>query len=480
MKLSFAHPGYDYTGYANHGGLRASKSLILPYEYPILVAMHIFFSGIGGTGIGPLALVAKDAGHIVSGSDKQHSAYIDYLRKHGIHDIMIGQSREDIATIHRKTPIDMYVYSSAVAIEKPDAPEFLFCKEEGIAMSKRDALLNRILREKHMQLIAIAGTHGKTTTTAMVVWLMQHMPFESGYILPAKSSFATMGACPKNAAYFIYECDEFDRNFLHFTPGLSIITGIDWDHPDIYPTREDYNQAFREFIGQSRGTIMWQSDVKRLGGQPTSSDDVLDDADPAIDTINLAGHVNRRNAWQVAHSVHKLTGQPISRLLQILEQFPGVSRRFEQIAPGLYSDYAHTPPKIKGALQLGHEVAGDNLVVVYEGLHNTRQHFIKDELTHIFDSVKKLYIVPSYLAREDESLELLTPEKLRGSLTEQTQQKTQAVGLNAELTATIQQHLMAGDTVLCLSAGGGRSLDEWLRREFATKTSQQAQTTVQQ
>lgn len=429
--------------------------------------MHIFFSGIGGTGVGPLALVAKDAGYEVSGSDKQHSVYIDYLRKHGVHDITIGQSREDIATIHRKNPIDLYVYSSAVAIEQPDAPEFLFCKEQGIRMSKRDELLNQILRAKHVPLIAIAGTHGKTTTTAMVVWLMQQLAVKVGYILPAKSNFADMGACPEGAAYFVYECDEFDRNFLQFTPGLSIITGIDWDHPDIYPTRDNYYQAFRDFIGQSKATVMWQSDVSRVGGQPTQTDAVLDDDDTAIEDIRLAGHVNRRNAWQVAQAVHKLMGRPVAELLAILEEFPGVSRRFEQIIPELYSDYAHTPPKMRGALQLGHEIAGDKLVVIYEGLHNTRQHFIKAELKHVFDSVKKLYIVPSYLAREDTSLELLTPEKLCDLLADSTKQKAEPAKLNRRLAETIQAHIAAGDTVLCLSAGGGGSLDEWLRREFA-------------
>jgi UDP-N-acetylmuramate--alanine ligase len=161
-----------------------------------------------------------------------------------------------------------------------------------------------------------------------------------------------------------------------------------------------------------------------------------------------------------------VTGKSIDELLEVLQRFPGVSRRFEQIIPRLYSDYAHTPEKIRGALQLGHETAGDNLVVVYEGLHNTRQHFIRDDLIHLFDNVKQLYIVPSYLAREDQSLALLTPEDLREGLSEVAQSKTSASTLDTALHTAIQQHLDAGDTVLCLTAGGGNSLDEWLRQEF--------------
>jgi len=430
--------------------------------------MHIFFSGIGGTGIGPLALVAHQAGYDVSGSDKQDSLYIEYVKKHGVSDITIGQTYEDIAAAHEKSPIDWYVYSSAVAIEQPDAPEFQFCREHDIRMSKRDELLNQILTDKELRLIAIAGTHGKTTTTAMAIWTLKQLGIPIGYILPAKSSFAEMGAYETGAEYFVYECDEFDRNFLHYRPALSCITGIDWDHPDIYPTREEYYQAFRDFIGQSEQTVMWQSDVERIGGEPSKTDTVLSDTDETMKAVTLAGLVNRRNAWQVAHVLTTVTGKSIEELLDVLQQFPGVSRRFELIIPGLYSDYAHTPEKIRGALQLGHETAGDNLVVIYEGLHNTRQHFIRDDLVHLFDSVKQLYIVPSYLAREDQSLTLLTPKNLREGLSEVAQGKTTASTLDDTLHTTIQQHLNTGDTVLCLTAGGGNSLDEWLRQEFTS------------
>ena len=90
-----------------------------------------------------------------------------------------------------------------------------------------------------------------------------------------------MGALEAGAEYFLYECDEFDRNFLHYSPFISLVTGIDWDHPDIYPTREDYNQAFRDFLGKSEQTVLWQSDVERLGGSPGETDTVLDEEDTA-------------------------------------------------------------------------------------------------------------------------------------------------------------------------------------------------------
>src|SRR5665647_1324245 len=155
--------------------------------------MHIFFSGIGGTAIGPLALIAKQAGYTVSGSDKQESQYIDYLRKHGITDIAIGQDREQIAARHNALPIDWFVYSSAVAIENPNAPELAFCREQTIKTSKRDELLNLILQDKKLKLIAVAGTHGKTTATAMTIWLFKQLGVAISYSVGAKISFGDMG-----------------------------------------------------------------------------------------------------------------------------------------------------------------------------------------------------------------------------------------------------------------------------------------------
>lgn len=429
--------------------------------------MHIFFSGIGGTAIGPLALIAKQAGYEVSGSDKQDSQYIQYLKNHGITDINIGQSHEDIERIHNQSPIDWFVYTSALPIEQPNAPELVFCKAHNIKMSKRDELINKILEDTNLKLIAIAGTHGKTTTTAMAIWLFKQLQIPVSYSVGAKISFGEMGEYDPKSEFFVYEADEFDRNFLAFRPFMSLITGIDWDHPDIYPTRKSYNDAFHEFLAQSKNAILWSQDVKRLDLNTTPSQSILDESNADIDQrLSLPGLVNRQNAWIVANAVHELTNISLEKLLDKLNDFPGVSRRFEQLSPNLYTDYAHTPPKIRGALQLGHEVAGSDVIVVYEGLHNTRQHFIKDELFNLFDDVKKLYIVPSYLAREDKHLALLTPNNLRDLLSPEAQIHTEAAQLDKALAQSILTHLTNGELVLCLTAGGGGSLDEWLRKTF--------------
>lgn len=420
--------------------------------------MHIFFSGIGGAGIGPLALLAHLAGFTVSGSDKQDSQYITYLKYMGITNIHTG----DQDATYMPTDIDWFVYSSALPKENPDHAELAYVQGRGIKHSKRDEFLNHFLNQKNLKMLAVAGTHGKTTTTAMLVWLCKQVGLPISYSVPAKLSFAEMSQYTPGSEYFIYECDEYDRNFLSFKPHLSLITGIDWDHPDVYPTRGDYQQAFRDFIAQSEAAIVWDADFDTLALKP--NDNILALDTNTDTTLTLPGQVNRLDAWLVIQAVLELTSASVAELIGHMNRFPGVSRRFEAITGRLYTDYAHTPKKIEGALQLAHEVAGDNVVVVYEGLHNTRQHFIKAQLAHLFDSAKKLYVVPSYLAREDESLQLLSPQDIVNLTSKPT--NGVAAQLDDTLKQAIQQHLDDGDLVLCLTAGGGNSLDEWLRNNF--------------
>lgn len=429
--------------------------------------MHIFFSGIGGTAIGPLALIAKQAGYTVSGSDKQDSQYIAYLRKHGILDIHIGQDREAIQHMHEADPINWYVYSSAVAIENPDAPELVYCREQNIKTSKRDELLNQILQDKHLKLLAIAGTHGKTTTTAMAIWLFKKLNIPISYSVGAKISFGDMGQYDKGSEYFVYECDEFDRNFLAFSPAMSLITGVTWDHHEIFPTREDYQQAFKEFIEQSEWTVLWDEDFEYLNLQPDTSYSVLDSGESIIQDIRLPGQYNRLDAWLAIQAVSQITKVPAMQLISHINEFPGLQRRMEQIVPNLYSDYAHTPEKIRGAMSVAQEMAiskKQDVVVVYEPLTNRRQHYMLDSYGDCFAGAKKVYWLPSYLAREDPDQRIIPPEELISHLADPS--IAEACERDNYLRHTIEKHLENGDMVIAMAGGGGNSLDEWIRLEL--------------
>lgn len=430
--------------------------------------MHLYFSGIGGAGIGPLAQIAHQAGYKVSGSDKRDSQYIQYLKKHGIMDIHIGQERAAIDAVHQKQPIDWFVYTSALPLENPDAPELLYCHEQDIKTSKRDELLNLILKEQGLKLIAIAGTHGKTTTTAMTTWLFKQLKEPVSYLLPAKTSFGEMGEFDRSSRYFIYEADEFDRNFLAYQPAISLVTGVSWDHHELFPTREDYQAAFREFIEQSAHTFLWQEDADYLSLGNGSGISVLDSGNEHISDIELLGKYNRLDAWLAVQAAHRATKAPVEKLTGLINRFPGLARRMERIIPNLYSDYAHTPEKIRGAMSVATEMAaetGQNVVVVYEPLTNRRQHYMLDDYQGCFDGASKLYWIPSYLAREDPKQRVIPPSELIAHLAQPS--IAEPMERDAKLKQAIQKHLDNGDMVVCMAGGGGGSLDDWLREEFA-------------
>lgn len=431
--------------------------------------MHIYFSGIGGTGIGPLAEIAFQAGYTVSGSDKQDSQYIHYLKQVGITDVHIGQGAKAIAAIHDANPIDWFVYTSALPLENPNAPELEFCKQQNIKTSKRDELLNQIIRDKKLKLIAIAGTQGKTTTTAMTVWLLKQLDVPLSYALPAKVSFGDMGEFDPGSQYFVYEADEFDRNFLNFEPFISVITGVSWDHHEIFPTRDEYQQAFRDFIAQSQTAILWHDDGSYLGLNGITDTRLLrqDAADGHIDKISLKGLYNRLDAWLAIMAVQQVSQASLDDLIEIVNRFPGLNRRMEELIPNLYSDYAHTPEKVRGAMSAAGEMAADagqQVVVIYEPLTDRRQHYMIDDYKDCFSGASKVYWLPSYLAREDPTQQVLEPAELIAHLSDPS--IAEPAAMNDDLKHLIKAHLGKGDMVVGMAGGGGHSLDEWLRAEF--------------
>ncbi len=425
--------------------------------------MKIYFSGIGGTGIGPLALIAQQAGYQVAGSDKQNSDYIEYLKSQGITDINIGQTKEQISKNHEGSPIDWLVFSSAVTIENPNHPELVFARENNIKTSKRDDLLNQIIKDKGLKLIAVAGTHGKTTTTAMIIWLFKQLGIPVSYSVGAKIPFGEMGEYNPESEYFIYECDEYDRNFLSFNPYFSVITGIAYDHQDIYPTEKSYKDAFCEFLNQSQQKLLWQEDFDKLSLNKSDSVHLISRVESQL---NLAGEVNRLDGTLAINTLSHVTQQSTTSLFNTINNFPGVSRRFEKISSGIYSDYAHTPEKIMGCLELARELSKD-IVVVYEPLTNKRQYHIQNAYKDLFAEVKHLYWVPTFLTREDPKQPVLTPKELIQEMN--NPQIAEPAELDSSLKENIKKHQDAGDLIVCISGGGGGSLDEWVRQQFRRK-----------
>ncbi|MEO7364391.1 MAG: hypothetical protein ABIV43_02690, partial [Candidatus Saccharimonadales bacterium] len=193
----------------------------------------------------------------------------------------------------------------------------------------------------------------------------------------------------------------------------------------------------------------------------------LPSSDPMISSIRLLGAYNRLDAWLAIKAVHFATQLPVADLIELMNGFPGLSRRMEMVAPSLYSDYAHTPEKIRGAMSVATEMAaesGQKLIVIYEPLTNRRQLHMLNDYGDCFDGASHVYWIPSYLAREDPDDRIVEPAELISHLSDPAIASPQL--RDDSLKAIIEKRLAAGDMVVGMAGGGGNSLDDWLRQNF--------------
>lgn len=430
--------------------------------------MNIYISGISGTGMGPLALMAKNAGYQVFGSDRSRGAISYELDQANIPFEVGNQNGSFLKQIHESHHLDWFVYTSALP---EDHPELKLAKSLGLKISKRDELTAYLVKTLGLKMIAIAGTHGKTTTTAMLIWVTQKLQLPAAYIVGSTLSFALSGSYHPNDQYFIYEADEYDRNFLRYEPWLSLITFVSYDHPDIYSSEADYHQAFLQFEKQSQSLIFASPaatppNLSILSDHPLQ---VLNIPDPCF---TLAGSARREDANLVFHAIRQILADQSDhsqisdqQILDILNQFPGVGRRFERLKDGLYSDYAHHPEEIKATVEIAKEEAEKlgktGVVVVYEPHQNTRQHEVFHLYKNVFQGVDHLFWLPTYLTRENQSLKIFTPSDFIKTL------DNQVIAVSAELNEDLKSKLkdlhQQNYLIILMSAGPA---DQWFRDEL--------------
>lgn len=411
--------------------------------------MNIYFSGISGTGVGPLALMAKNAGMKVFGSDLLPGAVTNELVQNGVKICLGEQDGEFLKACVKNEGVDWFVYTSALP---EDHPELLMAKKLKLKISKRDELISYLVKKMKLKMVAVAGTHGKTTTTAMIIWACQKLGIPVSYLVGTTLPFAPAGRYDKESEFFIYEADEYDRNFLAFKPWIAAITTVSYDHPDIYPTEKDYQDAFKQFERQSEQVIR---------GDEVASD------------VTLAGEARRYDATLAIDVMQRLMPQPKGlarfigkqrkKIVEVINQFPGVGRRFEQISEGFYSDYAHHPEEVAATVEIAREEAErrglKGVIAVYEPHQNVRQSEMADGYAEAFDGVKKVYWLPTYLTREDPKRKVLTPEDFIGKLS--NKKAAEAATLDEELAQKLLKWHEDGFLVLLMTAGPA---DAWLRK----------------
>lgn len=425
--------------------------------------MHIFYSGIGGAGIGPLAQIARDLKYDVTGSNDIENANTKALSQESGITVYTGQSAEAITKIHKKKPIDWYVYTAGLPA---DHPELAFVRMNAIRHSKRDAFINEIVNQSDLKLIAVSGTHGKTGTTGLLIWLFMQLNIPISYAIGTTLSFGPGGQHHADAEYFIYEADEFDKNMLRFRPYASLITSLDYDHPDTYPSVDDYKESFRVFISQSHCAFLWDATQEYL--QPLAKDHLHSYAlaSDLVTEIQLPGKFIRQNASLALHLMAELFPQtPLEKLTEAINKFPGTARRFERLRENVYTDYAHHPKEIEATIQLATEL-GKPVVAVYQPHQNSRQHQLQLQYTESFCNTEKIYWLPTYQSRDyDSDLPILSPQELITNLAHP--EKVTIADMNNQLAKNILAHAAQDRTVVLMSAG---NLDEWARNNLLQNT----------
>lgn len=393
--------------------------------------------------MGALALFAREAGYEVYGSDLNPGPVVKELEAAGIK-FKIGPDAQDGKWLQHciDEGVEWFVYTSALPADHTE----LVLAGEKLKCTKRDGLISQIVQDKGLKMVAVAGTHGKTTTTAMIIWACHELKLPISYLVGSNLSFGPAGKFNPEARYFVYEADEYDRNFLHYHPWLAAITTIDYDHPDVYPTVDAYQQAFRDFEAQSEQVLRTnETDAK----------------------LTLPGELRRLDATLAMDVVSRIAedaNQPIShqQLVRVMNNFPGVLRRFEKLLPGIYTDYAHHPSEIAAVLEAAEETAAregyTGVIVVYEPHQNTRQHAIREQYRNVFDAATLVYWLPTYLTREDPNLRILAPDDLIMDL--ESPSLAKVVNSEEQLITWLRQDYADNYLIILLSAGPA---DAWLR-----------------
>lgn len=393
--------------------------------------MHIHLVGIGGSGISAIARVLRERGFSVSGSDLKESEFAADLRKLGV-TVHIGHSAAHVSDA------DMVVISSAIPKSNP---EVTTAKQNNIPVLKRSDFLGALMREKIG--IAVAGTHGKTTTTSMIAQILIDADFDPsvivGGVLPSLGTNARAG----DGEFFVIEADEYDNMFLGLSPEVSIINNMEHDHPDMFETDEAYLDAFKQFARRlpDNGRLLLNADdlmsrdlVNMLGDPPFElyrvglgktadlraeqirpnaiggSDCVVTENSDLIGLLRLRvpGEHNVRNALMaIAVTLDLGIEYPIIR--DSLMNFGGVGRRFEEIgAVGdvvVIDDYAHHPTEISMTLKAAQErYPGRTIWAVWQPHTYSRTKLYFDEFVNAFTDADRVVVLDIYASREKDTL----------------------------------------------------------------------------
>ncbi len=463
--------------------------------HPMRKIQRVHFVGIGGVGMCGIAEVLLNLGYKVSGSDVKENSAIKRLLKQGA-SVFIGQKASNVKDV------EVVVISTAIPA---DNVEVVAAKEHRIPVIRRAEMLAEIMRFRHG--IAIAGTHGKTTTTSLTASLLIEAGLDPTYVIGGKLNSAATNAKLGEGKYFVAEADESDASFLLLQPMMAVVTNIDADHLETHDGDfERYKHSFIEFLHHlpfygkaimclddpevqlimdkiSRPVITYgiesDADVKALNiqcnGMQCHYDLVLPEVENKIEiTLNMPGKHNVLNSLAAITVAHLLGVE--SKAMQVaLQTFDGIGRRMQQYGEIetdkghvlLVDDYAHHPTEIKATLEAASNAWSERrIVVVFQPHRYTRTRDLFEDFSKVLSQADALIVTEIYAAGEEhiggaDGRALCAAIRARGRVN-----PVFVEDLN-DLNASILDVIEKADVLLTLGAGSIGSIAKKLPKALA-------------
>ncbi|WP_437298718.1 UDP-N-acetylmuramate--L-alanine ligase [Sorangium sp. So ce426] len=458
---------------------------------------HVHFVGIGGVGMSGLAEILRSLEFEVSGSDLKESSTTRRLTSLGVR-IDIGHRAENVRGV------DVVVYSSAI---RPENPELTEARALGTPVIGRAEMLAELMRVKYG--VAIAGSHGKTTTTSLVATVLRAAGLDPTVVVGGKMAALGTNARLGAGDLLVAEADESDGSFLRLTPTIAVVTNIDPEHLDHYGTHERIKDAFVEFAARvpfyglavlcldhphvqdllpriPRRHVTYgvspQSDYSARGiqfrGLETSFNAYRRGEPLGGFTVKMPGAHNVLNCLATIAVADELE-VPLDVTKQALATFGGVARRFTVVGSvggvTMIDDYGHHPAEIRATIDAARRAfPGEDhrVVVAFQPHRHTRTRDLFDEFTRAFNQADVLLVTDIYAAGEP-PIPGVTAERLVQSIREHGHHDARYIADKAELPEALEKIARPGDVVIALGAGDVNACVRGLKARLEAKSPPQ-------